>query len=102
LFALGKRNDLVHLLVDAAGLVHDGQGVVQPLQPLRHGRQDLKRRTAGQHREGVGVDLDAGLQVGVELHHAGRLPVAEGGPPLVGGHHDDAGPLGTGQQLIQR
>jgi hypothetical protein len=42
LLAGGQGHDLVDLLVDAAGLVHDGQGEVQPLQPLRHGREDLE------------------------------------------------------------
>jgi hypothetical protein len=63
-------DDLVHLLVDAAGLIHDGQGEVEALQPLGHGRQDLERRSPARHGQGVGGLLDAGLQPRVELHHA--------------------------------
>jgi len=42
LLAGGQGHDLIHLLVDAPGLIHDGQGEVQALQPLRHGREDLE------------------------------------------------------------
>jgi hypothetical protein len=42
LLAGGQGDDLVHLLVDAAGLVHDGQGEVEALQPLGDGGQDLE------------------------------------------------------------
>jgi hypothetical protein len=104
LLAGGQGDDLVHLLVDPPGLIHDGQGEVQPLQPLGHGREDLERRPAGRDREGVGVLLDAGLQLRVELHHARGDPVAETGLPFVGGHHHHhhhLGALRPGQQLIQ-
>jgi hypothetical protein len=35
---VARENHLEHVLVDAPGLVNDGQGEVQALQPLRHGR----------------------------------------------------------------
>jgi len=101
LLAGGQGHDLVHLLVDAPGLVNDGQREVQPLQPLRDSGEDLEARSPRRHREGVGVLLDPGLQLRVELHHAGRGPVAEAGLAFVGGDDHDLSALGTGQQLEQ-
>jgi hypothetical protein len=57
LLAGGQGDDLEDLLVDAAGLVHDGEGVIKALQPLRHSRQDLERRSPGRHGQGVRVLL---------------------------------------------
>src|SRR5215212_11617708 len=54
----GEGYNLVDLLVDAAGLVDDGEGEVQSLEPLRHGREDLERRPAGGYLEPVGVEVN--------------------------------------------
>jgi hypothetical protein len=96
LLAGGQGDDLVHLLLDAAGFVDDGEGEVQPLQALGDRGEDLERPPPRRHGKGVGVHLDAALQIRVELHHPGRLPVAEGGLAFVGGDDDDAGPFLAG------
>ena len=101
LLAGGQGDDLVHLLVDAAGLVDDGQGVVQPLQPLGHGGQDLEAGPRGRDGHLVGVLLDPLLQLGVELHHPDGDPERQTGLAFVGGDHHHLGALNAGQQLIQ-
>ena len=47
------------------------------------------------------VELDPGLQLGVELHHADSDAERQTGLSFVGRHHH-LGALGPGQQLIQR
>jgi hypothetical protein len=101
LLAGSQGHHLVHLLVDPAGLVNDGQGEVQPLQPLRHGREDLERRSPRRHREGVRVLLHPRFQGRVELHHPARHPMDDAGLAFVGGDHHHLGALGAGQQLVQ-
>jgi hypothetical protein len=101
LLAGGQGHHLVHLLVDTPGLIHDGQGEVEALQPLRHGGEDLEGRSAGGDGELVGVLLDSGLQLGVELHHPRGDPMAQPGLALVGSHHHHhLGTLRPGQQLV--
>jgi integrase len=72
LLAGGQGDDLVHLLVDPAGLVDQGQGVVEALQPLGHGREDGERRSPGRHGHRVVIQLHPRLQLGVELQVAWR------------------------------
>jgi hypothetical protein len=102
LLAGGQGDDLEHLLLDPASLIDDGQGVVEALQPLGDGRQDLEARPPGRDDQLVGVDLDAGVQLRVELHHPGGRPEAQPGLALVGGDDHDLGALDPGQQLVQR
>jgi hypothetical protein len=98
----GQGHHLVHLLVDAPGLVDQGEGVVETLEPLGDGREDLKAGPAGGDDQLVGVLLHAGLEVGVQLHHPRRDAMTDTGLAFVSGDHDDLGALGPGEELIER
>ena len=83
------------------GFVDDGQGVVEALQPLGHGREDLEAGATGRDGELVGVDLDAGFQRRVELHHPGGGPERQGGLSFVDGDHHDLRAVYARQKLVQ-
>ena len=101
LLAGGQGDDLEHLLLDPASLIDDGQGVVEALQPLGDGRQDLEASAPRRDRQLVGVHLDTGLQRRVELYHPGGGPERQGGLSLVGGDHHDLRALCARQKLVQ-
>jgi hypothetical protein len=87
LLAGGQGDDLVHLLVDAAGLIHDRQREVQAFEALGDGGEDVERRAPGRDGHVVVVQLHPGFELWVELHHPGSDPERQPRLPLIGGHH---------------
>lgn len=91
--ALCELHDLEDVTRDDTGLVDDREDVVQSLQRGRRRRQRLEGRVRQRHVQAVFVDVRAGDELLVELHHPASSVEGQTGLSLVDGDHHDVGTL---------